>query len=69
MAEDEKSSDAFFGFLAGAAAGAVAALLLAPGPGKQTRRRLERFLSDLLGTGPAESSPAPRGKSRERQHG
>ena len=41
-----KSTDAFLGFLLGAAAGAVAALLLAPRSGEQTRRRITDWLED-----------------------
>lgn len=60
MAEEKESPDALLAFLAGAAAGVVAALLLAPGPGRDTRRRLKRFLGGLF-----EDGIAP-GKSRHR---
>lgn len=40
------SSDALLGFLLGAAAGAAAALLLAPRSGEQTRKRLAEWLEE-----------------------
>jgi len=43
---ESKSSDALLGFLLGAAAGAITALLLAPRTGEQTRRRLAEWLED-----------------------
>lgn len=41
---ENKSGDALLGFLLGAAAGAAAALLLAPRSGKETRERLTDWL-------------------------
>ncbi len=49
MSEDSRSSDLLLGLLIGAAVGAGVALLLAPAPGGETRRRLgdaARLLGD-----------------------
>jgi gas vesicle protein len=48
MAEGS-SSDILLGFLLGAATGAVAALLLAPRSGEQTRKRLADWLEENRG--------------------
>ncbi len=46
MAEENRSNS-FMAFLIGASAGAVAALMLAPRSGRETRRRLGLWIGDL----------------------
>lgn len=46
MAEERSSTDALLAFLLGAAAGAVAGVLLAPRSGEETRERLKDWLEE-----------------------
>ena len=47
MSENSHVNKVLLAFLVGTAAGAVAGLLLAPRTGKETRKRLSRWIGDL----------------------
>lgn len=47
MSEDSRGGDTLLAFLLGGALGLAAGLLFAPRTGKETRRRVQRWLEDL----------------------
>jgi gas vesicle protein len=51
MTEKSNAGSGFLTFLLGAAAGAVAGILLAPRSGRETRERLQDWFEDLEGKG------------------